>query len=462
MRSCNKERIFLTHNIHNINKYIMKKLLLLIIMASSLINGMNNNNTPDNWNAVAYELYVAEITSGYAIDAMIKSKFLTSSDKKILDAGCGTGCTAAKLIEQKLVQQAHGIDPSQHMINFAQNKHRSTNGLTFAHTSIEKFNATEKYDAATMFFCLNEIKNKSLALKKINQALKDNGEFFGTIRTHPTPELDTLVTRIMDYKKKQREFLSDQSKHERRLTTQLNKQINENPTITTEQKKALRAEVIQKQRQQLNEQYPQDPTADEFKAMLIDNGFEIISYEIKDLTLITTKQNTIEKFLWSLIFYHPLIQSLLLYERRAYCTHYMNNYIKNIEQPARTANNKPSELEQCRSDLKQSRKKQFEDNNSDDANNNNSSNIDITSINAGTLTQDDEIVLSSSIENCNPELLAALQHPMAFNGKEFYIAPLIRNTIVFHVRKIKNIDETKSPNENSENSVEILVEVNEK
>lgn len=84
-------------------------------------------NGSREWNAKEY----ASSKGGEVSAAMmfIEEAGIDFTNKKILDIGCGIGNITAKIAES--AEQAHGIDASQNMIDYAQQAYGNISNLSF-------------------------------------------------------------------------------------------------------------------------------------------------------------------------------------------------------------------------------------------------------------------------------------------------------------------------------------------
>src|SRR5579863_4924306 len=162
----------------------MKKYILTTLCIVFLIQGIKTADASHEWDAQTY-------AQGNKIQEMEALHFLQDSGldfihKRVLDIGCGTGNISAKIAEK--AAWVHGIDASKNMIDYAQKIYGDIPNLSFEYCFAENFATKEPYDTAVTFFCIHWIKDKNKALKNINQSLKENGDFFGTYQSTLDPE----------------------------------------------------------------------------------------------------------------------------------------------------------------------------------------------------------------------------------------------------------------------------------
>ena len=107
--------------------------------------------------------------------------------KKFLDVGCGTGNISKKLLALGALEVL-GVDASPAMIAYAKEHYeQTTSNLEFKQSLIEQFETDKKYDCAVSFNCLQWVKDKPEAFKKISKSLCLQGEFFGNIVSGSNP-----------------------------------------------------------------------------------------------------------------------------------------------------------------------------------------------------------------------------------------------------------------------------------
>jgi ubiquinone/menaquinone biosynthesis C-methylase UbiE len=252
----------------------MKKYILLTLCTVAYNNGMEMTTTtarePREWDAHAYAQ--GNILQETAALEFLKESTINLKNKTVLDVGCGTGNITAKIAS--VAQHVHGIDASKNMIEYAQKQNQNSHNLSFEHCFAEDFTTIAPYDAALAFFSLHWVENKEDAIEKINHALKINGDFFGAITTQYESEpLDITVGLEM--------VPGLQSVYSFLKGKDLIKEVSV-PYLTKEQ----------------------------FKAMLIQKGFNVISYEYKDVVTILKNKEELANFKRPLLFSRPFVQSM--------------------------------------------------------------------------------------------------------------------------------------------------------
>jgi len=262
---------------------------ILLLCAFSIMHGMEEHSItttrePREWDAKAY-------AQGNGIQEMAALQFLQESmlsfeNKKVLDVGCGTGNISAKIATS--AQHVHGIDASNNMFEYAQQTYGTIPNLSFEHSFAEDFTPQTRYNIATTFFCLHWIKNKRAALEKINNALEIGGDFFGTIRTTSDPK----------------EPLS--------LTVALESITELQPTYSsiTNSTEAVDTSSL--------------TDDDEFKLMLTENGFKIVSYEQKTVNYILNNKNDLITHKRPTIMSRPIIKAMSEISRESFFTQYID------------------------------------------------------------------------------------------------------------------------------------------
>jgi len=221
------------------------------------------------WNAKEY----ASSKGGEVSAAMmfIEESGIDFTNKKILDIGCGIGNITAKIAES--AEQAHGIDASQNMIDHAQQTYGNISNLSFEHCFAEDFVSNTLYDYALSMFCLHWIKDKQKVFKCINNSLKINGEFLGTIYTSDSIPFSTIVLQEL-LKRPDCDFLN-------------------NSTISLEDN--LTRYVL---------------SDEECKGIIRNAGFDIITYEKKSSIRVFKNREELAKFRRPICMARPLFKDL--------------------------------------------------------------------------------------------------------------------------------------------------------
>lgn len=117
------------------------------------------------------------------------------SGKYVLDAGCGTGNITEKLATEKEAKQVDGIDASQAMIELAKKTYPHVPNIHFKHCRAEELDVKNSYDIVVAFHAIHWFQDKPKAFKNFHACLKEQGEFFGTIITD-TDAKDTVTLKV--------------------------------------------------------------------------------------------------------------------------------------------------------------------------------------------------------------------------------------------------------------------------
>jgi len=266
----------------------MKKYIFSILCIFSLAQGMEEQITrePREWDAKAYA--EGNWMQERAFLSFLEESKIDFKYKKILDIGCGTGNISAKVAA--LAQGVHGIDASNNMIEYAQEAHKDIPNVSFQQSFAEDFATEERFHVALSSFCLQFIENKEQALQNINKSLEMNGDFFGNLHTANDPEhLNMIVAREMI------------------------------PGYSFLQGINL-----------IKEAGVSNFTDIEFKKMLGDAGFEIISYEHKSLDFILKTREELEKYSWPLVTSRPIAQKMPTFMQNLIFSQYINLYLTKL------------------------------------------------------------------------------------------------------------------------------------
>lgn len=268
----------------------MKAYFICLTFLTFYSHATEQPHQPREWDAHAY-------ANGNSIQEYSALHFLQESkinlaEHTVLDMGCGTGNISWKMAQQ--AQSVHGFDASFNMINYAKQTYVHPN-LTFEQAFAEHFTPTQLYSLVTSFFCITWIENKYAACEKINHALELGGEFLGTIVTQsdPTPFNVLVALEMIPLLQEADEFFKD--------------------------KDILKG----------CDTYPTD---EEFKTMLLNNGFEIVSYEGKTLDFLIKDKKHLESILRPIVTSLPVIQAMPNYYREFLLNFYLDLYLTKLKQ----------------------------------------------------------------------------------------------------------------------------------
>lgn len=175
----------------------MKKYIVLALSLSSSLHCMEQQiitREAREWNAKAYEEGNDLQTAAFLHFLQINK--IKTEKRIILDGGCGTAKLTAQLAKD--AHSIHGFDASKNMIEFAQKKYGSVKNLSLEHCFAEDFQSQKRYQLVLMSFCFHWIKDKKMALQRINDSLENDGEFFANIVTSNNPvPLNLIVYQEM-------------------------------------------------------------------------------------------------------------------------------------------------------------------------------------------------------------------------------------------------------------------------
>ncbi len=271
------------------NKYLLP-LLCITFITHAAEEQQIVTREPREWDAEQY-------AAGNFIQETGALKFLNESgidlkNKKVTDIGCGTGNISAHIACH--AQKVHGIDASKNMIEYAQKTFSNYSNLTFEHCFAEDFKTKTPYDLAVTFSCLHWLQDRREAIKKISQGLVLGGEFFGTVHTQSDPEpLNLTVVRemmpgIIDTFSffAGKDILKDAGTH---------------------------------------------PSDEEFKGILTETGFELLSYEQRTLPFIIKSREEAEAFQKPIIFSRSIAQQMPEFLRNFLFNKFMDNFLAKLE-----------------------------------------------------------------------------------------------------------------------------------
>lgn len=217
----------------------MKNVIVLVVCLFSSLHAMNEKpvrKLRGDWKPGEYSKGNArqqESALGF-----MKRVGIDVRNKRVLDAGCGTG-NVSEILSQTAAS-VHGIDAEAKMIDWAIQEYEHIPGLTFECCFAEDFTSTQLFDIVVSFMTMHWVEDKAAAFKAFSNCLEVGGEFFGDVLTQSDPVPSNLQV-FMD--------MSDEEPIKGLL------------------EKYGREEI-------LGVSYP---TVDELKYMLADAGFEIIS-----------------------------------------------------------------------------------------------------------------------------------------------------------------------------------------
>lgn len=225
-------------------RFVMKKIISIFFCITWLSHTMEKAPQPKKacaWNAKLYSLG-NRLQETKALH-ILNNSGITLQNKVILDVGSGTGNISA--IMAKTAKNVYGIDACPHMTLWAIEKYGCNNKLSFHEYFIEDFRPTHlKFNLVTSFFCLHWVKDKPKALQNIYDCLQPGGDFLGTVVTaadiEHSPDLQAFLEMVPG------------------LQTIVAVLQNINPIDA------------------LGSSYPTD---NEYKTMITNTGFEIVSFE---------------------------------------------------------------------------------------------------------------------------------------------------------------------------------------
>ncbi|HOK39420.1 MAG TPA: methyltransferase domain-containing protein [bacterium] len=151
------------------------------------------------WNP---ELYQNNSAAQYNWANAILNTYNFKGNETVLDIGCGDG-KITYLISQKLFNgEIIGIDLSKEMVEFAQKKYSNQKNLKFKKLNVLRMRYKNKFDLIFSNACIHWIKNHSLLLKKIKDALKNNGKILLSFGGRGNAEqVIKIINKIIKIKK---------------------------------------------------------------------------------------------------------------------------------------------------------------------------------------------------------------------------------------------------------------------
>jgi trans-aconitate methyltransferase len=126
----------------------------------------------DNWNPKHYKKHSKSQKKGgfEAIDS-----FPFKGNEAVLDIGCGEGTTTAEIAKHVPKGKVIGIDPSSNMIEECKKSYSHIKNLTFEKRSAEDLSFKQEFDLVVSFYALHYVEDQLSLLKKIYNALKQDG-----------------------------------------------------------------------------------------------------------------------------------------------------------------------------------------------------------------------------------------------------------------------------------------------
>ncbi|MDA2936637.1 class I SAM-dependent methyltransferase [Acidobacteria bacterium AH-259-A15] len=114
---------------------------------------------------------------------------------KILDIGCAEGCFCLALRNQGL--EAHGIEPSEPMVNYARNRLKLRNIKCTAYS--ETTYGSESFDAIHCFHVLEHILDINSILRAMHLHLKPGGILALSVPSVDLAKQDTDFDRVLGF-----------------------------------------------------------------------------------------------------------------------------------------------------------------------------------------------------------------------------------------------------------------------
>jgi trans-aconitate 2-methyltransferase len=100
-----------------------------------------------------------------------------AGEERVLDVGCGDGRLTAEIAAKVPRGSVVGVDPSQHMIEFARaHAGASASNLSFEVADVRELPFRDEFDAVVSFNALHWVREQDRALAAIATALRPGGE----------------------------------------------------------------------------------------------------------------------------------------------------------------------------------------------------------------------------------------------------------------------------------------------
>ncbi len=109
-----------------------------------------------------------------AFDVLEQCDYRIRGDEAVLDIGCGNGWATKAIFDKVPDGSALGIDLSENMIGYAQEKFADER-LSFDATGVLELDMTQQFDLVTSFACLHWVGDQKDVLRRINNALSAQG-----------------------------------------------------------------------------------------------------------------------------------------------------------------------------------------------------------------------------------------------------------------------------------------------
>ncbi len=264
----------------------MKKYIILSFSLCSLLLCME---TPTQYEIQEWDAQAYHKGCQFQTDAFFKFFNLPTNKKNILDMGCGIANISKKIAEN--AQSIHCVDASKNMIEFAQNNtpNHITN-MSFQQSLAETFTSDKKYQLGIMSFCFHWFHNQEEALKRMYDALEENGELFMTAHTQETPEPTSIpaARQTINLADSMYKFFTNKS-------------------------------FIELSGSQF-------PSNDTLKTMLLNIGFTIIKQEQQSFECIMTEQE-IRNTEWPIVSSRPMIKWIPKSIVSSFFEAYIHNYL---------------------------------------------------------------------------------------------------------------------------------------
>lgn len=254
---------------------IVKKSIFIFLCITSLSHPMEQKSQQTinicKWDAKLY-------AQNNNIQETTALQFLSESNiditkKFVLDVASGAGNISKIMAET--AKNVYGIDACPNMIAWAKKQYNDTNNLSFHQCCAEDFaNINLKFDVATLFHCVHWFEDKPKAFRNIAQCLKRNGDLLCNVVTESnTQPLNLQIFREM---------------------------IPGLPTALAWLKSINVMDAI-------GSSYPTDL---EYKTMINQAGFTIISFEKKLITITLKDRDAVAAVQKPIVMSRPLAQIL--------------------------------------------------------------------------------------------------------------------------------------------------------
>lgn len=148
----------------------------------------NNKSNIDVWSTYSNEEILAfgeegDISRKELLNPILLELIGDTNQKKILDAGCGTGYLSRMLAKKGAI--VTGLEPAESLYKYCSDREKKDQlGIKYIQQDLSEFTSSEEFDVVISNMVLMDISDYEIAFRNCITSLKPGGSFVFSI-THP-------------------------------------------------------------------------------------------------------------------------------------------------------------------------------------------------------------------------------------------------------------------------------------